>query len=161
SAIADLYVILERQRQANPNIYSDVQVMVIGLSERLIGDVRLALLVMFGAVAFVLLIACANVANLLLALSAARQTEMAIRAAGGAGRLRLARQLLTESLLLSFLGGIAGLLAANWGVKLIVSMSPGEIARIEESGVDGRVLGFTCAVAVLTGLTAGLFPALQ
>src|SRR5262249_51880726 len=113
SAIADLYVILERQRQANPNIYSDVQVMVIGLSERLIGDVRLALLVMFGAVAFVLLIACANVANLLLALSAARQKEMAIRAAVGAGRLRLARQLLTESLLLSFLGGIAGLLAAN------------------------------------------------
>jgi len=160
-AVADLYVILERQRQANPNIYSDVQVRVIDLSERLVGDVRLALLVMFGAVAFVLLIACANVANLLLARSGARQKEMAIRAAVGAGRLRLARQLLTESLLLSFLGGVAGLLAANWGVKLLVSMSPGEIARIEESGVDGRVLGFTCAVAVLTGLIAGSFPALQ
>ncbi|MGH9936798.1 MAG: ABC transporter permease, partial [Blastocatellia bacterium] len=110
---------------------------------------------------FVLLIACANVANLLLARSTARQKEMAIRAAVGAGRLRLMRQLLTESLLLSFAGGAAGLLAAKWGVKLLVAMSPGGIARIEESGVDGRVLGFACVVVVLTGLLAGVFPALQ
>ena len=84
---------------------------------------------------------------------------MAIRAAVGAGRLRLARQLLTESLLLSTAGGVAGLLAAKWGVKLLVAMSPSGITRINESGVDGRVFCFTCAVAVLTGLIAGLFPA--
>jgi putative ABC transport system permease protein len=119
------------------------------------------LLVLFGAVAFVLLIACANVANLLLARSAARQKEMAIRTAVGAGRLRLVRQLLTESLLLSVAGGAAGLLAAKWGVKLLIAMSPAGIARIEESDVDGRVLGFTCVVVVLVALIAGVFPALQ
>jgi putative ABC transport system permease protein len=86
---------------------------------------------------------------------------MAIRAAVGAGRLRLVRQLLTESLLLSAIGGAAGLLAAKWGVKLLVAMSPGGIARIEESSVDGRVLGFTCGVVALVGLIAGIFPALQ
>jgi putative ABC transport system permease protein len=162
AARAELSVILDQQRQAFPASYSDLQVnSVIGLGESLVGDVRLALLVMFGAVAFVLLIACANVANLLLARSAARQKEMAIRAAVGAGRLRLVRQLLTESLLLSLAGGVAGLIAAKWGVKLLVVMSPGGIARIDESGVDGRVFGFTCAVVALVGLIAGVFPALQ
>jgi putative ABC transport system permease protein len=162
AARADLSVTLERQRQAFP---PDVQVRVIGLGERLVGNVRPALLILFGAVAFVLLIACANVANLLLARSAARQKEMAIRAAVGAGRLRLVRQLLTESLLLSLLGGVAGLLVAKWGVKLLVALSPAGIARIRESGpsslIDGRALGFTCVIAVLAGLIAGLFPALQ
>src|SRR5262245_30291840 len=162
AARSDLSVILDRQRQAFPSAYSDLQVhSVIGLGESLVGDVRLALLVMFGAVAFVLLIACANVANLLLARSAARQKGMAIGAAVGAGRLRLVRQLLTESLLLSLLGGVAGQLAAKWGVKLLVAMSPAGIARIQESGVDGRVFGFTCAVVALVGLIAGVFPALQ
>jgi putative ABC transport system permease protein len=161
AARADLSVILERKRQAFPEAYADVQVRVISLGEQLVGNVRLALLVLFGAVAFVLLIACANVANLLLARASARQKEMAIRAAVGAGRLRLVRQLLTESLLLSLLGGAAGLLAAKWGVKLLVSLSPAGIARIQESDVDGRVLGFTCAVVVLTSLIAGIFPALQ
>jgi putative ABC transport system permease protein len=162
AARAELSVILEQQRQDSTRPYSLVQeVRVVKLSERFIGDVRRPLLVMFGAVAFVLLIACANVANLLLARSTARQKEMAIRAAVGAGRLRLAQQLLTESLLLSTAGGVAGLLAAKWGVKALVAVSPSGIARINESGVDGRVFGFTCAVAVLTGLIAGLFPTLQ
>jgi putative ABC transport system permease protein len=161
AARADMSVILERQRQAFPKRYSGAQIRVIGLSESLVGNVRLALLVMFGAVTFALLIACANVANLLLARSAARGKEMAIRAAVGAGRLRLVRQLLTESLLLSLLGGAAGLLAAKWGVKLLAAMSPAGIARIDESSVDGRVLGFTCAVVVLVGLITGIFPALQ
>jgi putative ABC transport system permease protein len=164
AARADLSVILERQRQAFPQNYSrygELQVRVIGLIDSLAGNVRQALLVLLGAVSFVLLIACANVANLLLARSLARQKEMAIRAAVGAGRLRLLRQLLTESFLLSFLGGAAGLIAAKWGLKLLVAMSPGWIARIDESNVDGRVLGFTCVVVVLTGLIAGVVPALQ
>src|SRR5262245_33371034 len=161
AARADLSVIRDRQRQAFPYIFSDLEVGVIRLHEQLVGAVRLALLVLFGAVAFVLLIACANVANLLLARSAARQKEMAIRAALGAGRFRLARQLLTESLLLSLAGGAVGLLVATWGVKLLVRMSPGGIARIEESSVDGRVLGFTCAVVALAGLVAGVIPALH
>jgi putative ABC transport system permease protein len=164
AARADLSVILERQQQAFPQLYrnyGDIQARVVRLSESLIGRVRPALLILFGAVAFVLLIACANVANLLLARSAARGKEMAIRAAVGAGRLQLVRQLLTESLLLSLLGGAVGLLVAKWGVKLLVVMSPAGIARIEESRVDGRVVGFTCAVTVLTGLLAGIFPALQ
>ena len=168
SARADLSVILERQRQreeregiSSDDPPDDKQVRVIKLSDWLVGNVRLVLLLMFGAVTFVLLIVCANVANLLLARSAARKKELAIRAAMGAGRLRLVRQLLTESLLLSLAGGAAGLLAANWGVKLLVTMSPAGIARIEESGVDGRVLGFTCMVMALVGLITGIFPALQ
>jgi putative ABC transport system permease protein len=159
---AELSVILKRQQQAFPRIYSTVQqVRVVRLSESLVRNVRQTLLIMFGAVTFVLLIACANVANLTLARSAARQKEMAIRAAVGAGRLRLIRQLLTESLLLSLVGGVAGLLAAKWGVNLLVAMNPSRIARIDESGVDGRMLGFTCVVVVLVGLTVGIFPALH
>jgi putative ABC transport system permease protein len=170
AARADLSVFLEAKRQAFPDVYSDIQFRVIGLSEWVVddagrrvpvGNVQLALLILFGAVTFVLLIASANVANLLLARSAARQKEMAIRAAVGAGRLRLVRQLLTESLLLSIIGGIAGLLLAKWCIKLLVAMSPAEIARIQESNVDGRVLGFTCIVVVLVSLIAGFIPALQ
>jgi predicted lysophospholipase L1 biosynthesis ABC-type transport system permease subunit len=163
AARADLSRILERKRQAFPREYSGIQ--VLGLNEWLVGNVRLALLILFGAVAFVLLIACANVANLLLARAAARQKEMAIRAAIGAGRLRLAQHLLTESLLLSLAGGVAGLFVAKWGVKLLVALSPSGLPRIDESGpsslLDGRVLGFTCIVVVLAGLIAGIFPALQ
>jgi predicted permease len=161
AARADLSVIIERQRKAFPDYYRGVEVRVIGLSDRLVGNVRLPLLILFGAVTFVLLIACANVANLLLARSVSRQREMAIRAAIGAGRPRLVRQLLTESFLLSLLGGVAGLLAAYWCIKLLVAASPGGIARIEETSVDARVLGFTCAVVLLTSLIAGIFPALQ
>jgi putative ABC transport system permease protein len=164
AARAELSVILERQRQAFPKFYDRygaIQAMVTGLSESLVGNIRLALLALFGAVLFVLLIACANVANLLLARSAARQKEMAIRAAVGAGRWRLVRQSLTESLLLSLVGGLAGLLLARWGVKLLVAFSPDWIERIDESRVDGRVFGFTCVVALVTSLLAGLLPALQ
>jgi predicted permease len=144
-----------------PREREDGQVSVIGLKESLFGNVRLQLLILLGAVLFVLLIACANVTNLLLSRSVVRQKEMAIRAVAGAGRLRLVRQLLTESLLLAIVGGAVGLLAAKWGVKLLVAMSPAQIARINEVSLDDRVLGFTCLVVLLTSLLSGVFPALQ
>ncbi len=161
AARAELTTILRRMSQPSPPGASDVQVRIIGLRERFVGDARRALLVLFGAVTFVLLIACANVANLLLARASARQKEMAIRAAVGAGRFRLVRQLLTESMLLSVAGAAGGLLLATWGVKLLVRMNPDGITRIQESSVDASALGFTCVVAVLTALLAGVFPALQ
>src|SRR5262245_31981978 len=135
AARADLTFCLERLEQAFPKQYTGVQSSVIGLRERLVDGVQRALLLLFGAVTFVLLIACANVTNLLLSRAVARQKEMAIRSAVGAGRLRLVRQLLTESLLLSLAGGAAGLLIATWGVKALVRINLGGVARIEQSSV--------------------------
>jgi putative ABC transport system permease protein len=120
-----------------------------------------ALMALLAAVAFVLLIACVNVANMSLARSAGRAKEFAIRAALGAGRWRLIRQSLTESMLLGLLGGMAGLLLANWGVKSIVGVAPQNIPRLEEVSVNATVAGFTLAISLLTGILAGIIPALR
>jgi putative ABC transport system permease protein len=160
-ARSELDTILQRIRQANPNRLYAERALVTPLGERLVGNLRRGLLVLFGAVAFILLIACANVANLMLARGAMRQREMAIRAAIGAGRGRLIRQMLTESLLLSVLGGIAGFLLALLGIKALIPLVPDDLAHLKNIGIDAAALGFTFFAALLTGVIAGIIPALQ
>ncbi|HYY57647.1 MAG TPA: ABC transporter permease [Pyrinomonadaceae bacterium] len=137
------------------------QVTVTTLQEEVVGNARLFLLMLLGVVGFVLLITCANIANLWLARASTRHREVAIRTALGAGRSRLIRQFLTESVMLSVLGGGLGLLLAMWCVDLLIAAGPRGIPRLGEAGLDARVLGFTLGVSVLTGLLFGLVPALQ
>ncbi len=131
------------------------------LQERLVREVKPSLLALLGAVGFVLLIACANVANLLLARSAARQKEIAIRAAMGASRTRVLRQMLTESILLSAIGGLAGLVLSIWLIDGLMAMLPEGAPRLEQIGIDYRVLTFALGVSALTGILFGIVPALQ
>jgi putative ABC transport system permease protein len=137
------------------------QTALIALHERVVGNTRPALLVLFGAVGLVFLIACANFANLLLARAASRQQEVVIRAALGANRARLIRQMLTESVLLACLGGACGLVLAMWGIDLLIALKPANLPRLSAIGIDLWVLGFTFAVSILTGIIFGLIPAIS
>jgi putative ABC transport system permease protein len=170
SANANMLVAGAQFRQANPKWMDDNEsVTVVPLRDALVGNVRPALLILVGAVGFVLLIACANVANLLLARAAGRQREIAIRTAIGASRGHLIRQLLTESVLLSTVGGVLGLLIGAWSVPLLLAVSPGNLPRVNDqdhvasvvSTLDWHVLAFTFAIALLTGVLFGLLPALR
>jgi len=157
----EMTAIQSRLAEQYPQDNKERGARVIPLAEQLKAEARPALLLLLGAAGFVLLIACANVANLLLARGASRQKEFAIRAALGAVRARLVRQLITESVCLAVLGGAGGVLMAWWGVDTVLAFSPGNLPRQTEIGFDGRVLVFALAVSVLTALIFGLAPALQ
>src|SRR5258705_4405868 len=160
-AQADMDNIGANLEKQYPDSNSGNRVRIRPLLEIFVSDARSTLWVLFGAVAFVLLIACANIANLLLARASARQKEMAIRAAMGAGRWRVARQLLTESVLLALIGGGLGLLIAHWSIQLILYISPNAIPRSREISLDWKVLAFTIGISFLTGILFGLVPAIQ
>ena len=143
-----------------PDENKDMGIGVRPLHETVVGNLRSTLLILLGAVAFVLLIACVNVANLLLERAISRQREIKVRLALGASGARIIRQLLTESVLLAGLGGLVGMLLAYWGTDLIVALSPESLARVAETELDARVLAFTAVISVSTGITFGLAPAL-
>ena len=160
-AASEMETITTRLRQQYPDTNNRRFNRVVSLHEHVIGDTSKVLWLLLGAVTFVLLIGCANVANLLLASAASRRKEMAIRAALGASRWRVMRQLFTESTILALAGGAVGLLVAFWGLTAITKLLPSDFPRLNEIQIDWRVLAFTFAASVLTGILFGLAPALQ
>ncbi|HKZ02179.1 MAG TPA: ABC transporter permease, partial [Pyrinomonadaceae bacterium] len=160
-AQSEMDMIASRLATQFPNENTGFNIALVSSHERLIGNLRTALLVLLGAVGLVLLIACANVANLLLARASVRQKEIAIRAAIGATRGRVIRQLLTESLLLSIVGGVIGVLLALWAIEVLVSSNPGNLPRVAEIRLDKEVLLFAFGLTTLTSVLFGLAPALQ